>query len=100
MAPIATGIGGGDREVMLTAAEAAMPEPDAAPMRAALARARAGEGLGDFMSQQGWVLIAFQNALRHLAVGTSIEDALIETAGAGGGAGEATDDPAMIVCGQ
>ena len=84
VAAIATGIGGGDREAMLTAAEAAMPEPDAAPLRAAFARARAGEGPGDFMSQQGWVLIAFQNAFRHLAAGTSIEDALIETVGAGG----------------
>jgi ADP-ribosylglycohydrolase len=84
VAAIATGIGGGDREAMLTSAEAAMPEPDASPLRAALARARAGEGPGDFMSQQGWVLIAFQNAFRHLAAGTSIEDALIETAGAGG----------------
>ena len=36
------------------------------------------------MSQQGWVLIAFQNAFRHLAIGTAIEDALIETVGAGG----------------
>lgn len=26
-----------------------------------------------------WVLIAFQNAFRHLAIGTPIEDALIET---------------------
>ena len=30
------------------------------------------------------VLIAFENAFRHLATGTSIEDALIETVGAGG----------------
>ncbi len=84
VAAIATGIGGGDREAMLTAAEAAMPEPDAAPLRAALARSRAGEGPGDFMGQQGWVLIAFQNSFRHLAIGTAIEDALIETVGAGG----------------
>jgi ADP-ribosylglycohydrolase len=84
VAAIATGIGGGDREAMLTAAEAAMPEPDAAPLRAALSRARAGEGPADFMSQQGWVLIAFENAFRHLAIGTAIEDALIETVGAGG----------------
>jgi len=83
-AAIATAIGGGDREAMLTAAEAAMPEPGAAPLRAALAHARAGEGPGDFMSQQGWILIAFQNAFRHLAAGTSIEDALIDTVGAGG----------------
>jgi ADP-ribosylglycohydrolase len=34
--------------------------------------------------QQGWVLVAFQNAFRHLAIGTPIEDALIETVGEGG----------------
>jgi ADP-ribosylglycohydrolase/fructose-1,6-bisphosphatase/inositol monophosphatase family enzyme len=84
VAAIATSIDGGDREAMLSAAEAAMPEPDAAPLRAALARARAGEAPADFMSQQGWVLIAFQNAFRHLAAGTSIEDALMVTVSAGG----------------
>jgi ADP-ribosyl-[dinitrogen reductase] hydrolase len=36
------------------------------------------------MHQQGWVLTAFQNAFRHLAIGTPIEDALIETVGEGG----------------
>jgi ADP-ribosyl-[dinitrogen reductase] hydrolase len=33
--------------------------------------------------QQGWVLIAFQNAFRHLAIGTPIEDALIEVSKGG-----------------
>jgi ADP-ribosylglycohydrolase len=33
---------------------------------------------------EGWVLIAFQNAFRHLAIGTPIEDALIETVSKGG----------------
>ncbi|WP_198368463.1 inositol monophosphatase family protein [Roseomonas rosulenta] len=84
VAAIATGIGGGNKEAMLTSAEAVMPEQEAAPLRAALASARAGEGPGDFISQQGWVLIAFQNAFRHLAAGTSIADALMETVGAGG----------------
>ena len=71
-----------------------MPEPSAATLRAALARARAGEGSGDFMSQQGWVLIAFQNAFRDLAIGTSIEEALSETVGAGGDA-----DTNGVICG-
>ena len=53
VAAIATGIGGGDREAMLTAAQAAIPEPGAAPLRAALPRARAGESPGDFTSQLG-----------------------------------------------
>ena len=36
------------------------------------------------MDQRGWVLIAFHNAFRHLATGTPIEDALIETVSKGG----------------
>ena len=32
----------------------------------------------------GWVLIALQNAFRHLAAGTAMEPALIETVGRGG----------------
>lgn len=84
VAAIATAIAGGDRETMLAAAEAAMPDAEAARLREVLASARAGHGPADFTRQQGWVLIAFQNAFRHLAIGTSIEDALIETVGAGG----------------
>src|SRR5258707_9907972 len=36
------------------------------------------------MDQRGWVLIAFHKAFRHLATGTPIEDALIETVSKGG----------------
>ena len=36
------------------------------------------------MRKQGWVLIAFQNAFRHLASGTPFEEALIETVAEGG----------------
>jgi ADP-ribosyl-[dinitrogen reductase] hydrolase len=81
---IATAISGGDREAMLTAADAAVPESDAAVVRDRLDLAKRGEGPDDFMHQQGWVLTAFQNAFRHLAIGTPIEDALIETVGEGG----------------
>jgi len=34
--------------------------------------------------QQGWVVIAWQNAFRHLAVGSSVEAALVETVAQGG----------------
>jgi ADP-ribosylglycohydrolase len=68
---------------MLTAADAAVPESDAV-VRDRLDLAKRGEGPDDFMHQQGWVLTAFQNAFRHLAIGTPIEDALIETVGEGG----------------
>jgi ADP-ribosyl-[dinitrogen reductase] hydrolase len=84
VAAIATAIGGGDNDAMLTAAEAAMPEQEADAVRACLACARLGQGPSEFVHKQGWVLIAFQNAFRHLAIGTSIENALIETVGEGG----------------
>jgi ADP-ribosyl-[dinitrogen reductase] hydrolase len=84
VAAITTAVGGGDRDAMLTAAQVAIPEPEAEAVRACLARARLGHGPGEFVHQQGWVLIAFQNAFRHLAIGTPIEDALIETVSEGG----------------
>jgi ADP-ribosyl-[dinitrogen reductase] hydrolase len=84
VAAIATGIGGADREAMLAAAYAAVPEPEAGVVRDRLDLAKRGEGPDDFMYQQGWVLTAFQNAFRHLASGTPIEEALIETVGEGG----------------
>jgi len=67
VAAIATAVGGGDRGAMLTAAEATMPEPKAEAVRACLARARLGQGPAEFVHQLGWMLIAFQNAFRHLA---------------------------------
>ena len=84
VAAITIAVSGGDRDAMLTAAEAAVPEPEADPVRACLVHARLGRGPGEFVHQQGWVLVAFQNAFRHLAIGTPIEDALIETVGEGG----------------
>jgi ADP-ribosylglycohydrolase len=84
VAAIFTAISGGDRAMMLAAAEAAIPEAAAEPLREALAGAQRGEGPPDFMRQQGWVLIGFQNAFRHLALETPLEDAVIRTVGAGG----------------
>ena len=84
VAAIAAAVGGGDREAMLAAAYTAAPEPEAEAVRSCLALAWRGEGPADFMRQQGWVLIAFQNAFRHLAAGTPLEEALIETVGQGG----------------
>jgi ADP-ribosylglycohydrolase/fructose-1,6-bisphosphatase/inositol monophosphatase family enzyme len=84
VAAISTAIEGGDLVAMLDAAETAIPEPEARQVRAALAAARRGEGPKEFFHQQGWVLIAFQNAFCHLAQGTTLEAALIETVGRGG----------------
>lgn len=83
-AAIATAIAGGDTDAMFRAAEAAVTQPEGRPVLDRLALARAGERPADFVHQMGWVLIAFQNAFRHLADGTALEDALIQTVGEGG----------------
>jgi ADP-ribosyl-[dinitrogen reductase] hydrolase len=84
VAAIRTAVSGGDQEAMLMAAERAVPEPEAEALRDRLALARLGHGPDDFTRQQGWVMIAFHNAFRHLASGTPMEDALIQTVGEGG----------------
>jgi ADP-ribosylglycohydrolase/fructose-1,6-bisphosphatase/inositol monophosphatase family enzyme len=84
VAAIGVGIQGGDRHAMVAEAEAAIVAPEADVLRDCLARARCGEGPADFVHQQGSVLIAFQNAFRHLASDTPLEAALIETVGQGG----------------
>jgi ADP-ribosylglycohydrolase/fructose-1,6-bisphosphatase/inositol monophosphatase family enzyme len=85
VAAINRGIHGGDSDAMLAAAAAALgDDPATATLREALARAQRREGPADFVSRQGSVLIAFQNAFRHLAAGTALADAVIATVGAGG----------------
>lgn len=93
-AAIAAAIGGADRAAMLDAAEAALDGSPEVDLRAALDRARGGEGPRDFIRQQGWVLIAWQNAFRHLALGTPVEAALVETVARGG-----DTDTNAAVCG-
>ncbi|WP_206932571.1 inositol monophosphatase family protein [Roseococcus thiosulfatophilus] len=83
-AAIAAAIGGADRSEMMAAAEAALVGSAEADLREALDRARGGEGPRDFIRQQGWVLIAWQNAFRHLAAGTPLQVALSETVARGG----------------
>jgi ADP-ribosylglycohydrolase/fructose-1,6-bisphosphatase/inositol monophosphatase family enzyme len=84
VAAIRCGIQGGDRDAMLAAADAAIAAPEAPLLRATLAQARRGEWPADFVRQQGWVVIAFQNAFTHLAAGTALEQAVIATVGRGG----------------
>jgi ADP-ribosylglycohydrolase len=57
---------------------------DATPVADALRRAQAGVAPVDFHHHMGWVLIALQNAFFHLAAGTRVEAALIETVAQGG----------------
>ena len=93
-AAIATAVDGGDVGAMLSAAEAALDGSPASELYAALHEARDGRGPGDFLRQQGWVVIAWQNAFRHLAAGTSLEAAVIETVAQGGDA-----DTNAAICG-
>jgi ADP-ribosyl-[dinitrogen reductase] hydrolase len=78
-------LGAGRATMMVTAlsvADAAGEE--ALAVGVALREAAAGVRPGDFQHQMGWVLIALQNAFFHLATGTRVEPALIETVGQGG----------------
>jgi ADP-ribosyl-[dinitrogen reductase] hydrolase len=85
-AAISAALLGADRrgmmETALRIADAAGSE--AAPVATALRQAVAGVAPADFQRHMGWVLIALQNAFFHLAAGTAIEPALIETVGRGG----------------
>jgi ADP-ribosyl-[dinitrogen reductase] hydrolase len=85
-AAISAALAGADRRRMmaeaLRIADAAGAE--AAPVAAALRQAEAGNFPADFHHHMGWVLISLQNAFRHLAAGTAVGPALIETVGQGG----------------
>jgi ADP-ribosylglycohydrolase len=87
-AAISAALSGADRRGMM---ETALHIADAAgaaaaPVGAALRQAAAGVPPGDFQHHMGWVLISLQNAFFHLAAGTAVEPALIETVGQGGDA--------------
>ena len=85
-ASISAALAGADRKAMmqtaLRIADAAGIE--AAPVAGVLRQAEAGHRPAEFQHQMGWVLIALQNAFYHLAAGTAVEPALIETVGQGG----------------
>ena len=85
-AAVTAALSGADRGGMLATALriADAAGDDAAPVAAALRRAAGGVGVADFQQQMGWVLIALQNAFFHLAAGTAVQPALIETVGQGG----------------
>ncbi|MBS7793066.1 ADP-ribosylglycohydrolase family protein [Roseococcus sp. SDR] len=84
VAAIATALTGGDAAAMLEAAEAELQRDAPDELRIALALARQGEGPANFIHQQGYVLIAFQNAFRHLAQATPLEEAVVRTVAEGG----------------
>lgn len=79
-AAIAAGIASGDRDAMLAAALA----HSAGAAREAIERGAAGESPRDFVSRQGWVLIALQNAFCQLMHAPELERGIIETVAKGG----------------
>jgi ADP-ribosyl-[dinitrogen reductase] hydrolase len=85
-AAISAALLGADREAMITTGlrVAGAAGAAAAPVVDALREAAAGVAPADFHHHMGWVLTALQNAFFHLAVGTAVETALIETVGQGG----------------
>ncbi|WP_270939262.1 ADP-ribosylglycohydrolase family protein, partial [Falsiroseomonas oryzae] len=80
-AAIWTGIAGGTPAEMMACARA---EAGEAAVCDALDAAAAGRGVEDFLSSQGWVLVAFRNAVFHLLHTADAEAALVATVGAGG----------------
>ncbi len=84
-AAISAGVRTGSVEAMVSEANMTAEFCQSDTIRQTLAAALKGNGPKDVDGgKQGWVAIAFQNAFRHLAAGTPIEDALIETVGLGG----------------
>ena len=79
-AALACGVAGGDPRAMLEAARAQAR----GPALEAIERGAAGEPPADFMTNQGWVLVALQNAFYRLLHAASLEQGLIATVGCGG----------------
>lgn len=83
-AAISVGIAGGGRNDMLDAAgihAGSGPGADAVRDRLAAARTKAPR---DYQHQMGWVLTAHQNAFHHLACGSPMSRAVIDTVACGG----------------
>jgi ADP-ribosylglycohydrolase/fructose-1,6-bisphosphatase/inositol monophosphatase family enzyme len=84
-AAIAAGVAGASREAILQAALGHASKTHAASTaRNAIERGAGGKAPEDFMTHQGWVLIALQNAFHQLFSASSVEEALVATVGAGG----------------
>ncbi len=85
-AAIAVGVAGGNRQAMFDAAWAMgnmVPDAGAKVIRHCL-RAAIDAGPADFMAQQGWVLIALQNAFHRLLAHQPLAQAICETVMQGG----------------
>ena len=78
---IAVGVAGGSREEML---QAALAEAKESAVADAIRRGAKGEAPGDFMTHQGWVLLALQNAFYQLFRARSAEEGIVATVARGG----------------
>jgi ADP-ribosylglycohydrolase/fructose-1,6-bisphosphatase/inositol monophosphatase family enzyme len=81
-AAISAALAGADRRGMMEAALLVAEGTEA--VGDVLRQAAAGVAPADFQHHMGWVLISLQNAFFHLAAGTAVEPALVETVGRGG----------------
>ena len=85
-AAVAVGVAGGDRQAMYAAAwewGGLLPDEGSVAVKDCL-RAAKCVGPSDFMTQQGWVLIALQNAFHHLMSYQSLSEAVSQTVMQGG----------------
>ncbi|MGH8672793.1 MAG: inositol monophosphatase family protein [Burkholderiales bacterium] len=80
-AAIATAVAGGSREDMLHAALGQVREVKVVEV---IRKGAAGNAPQDFMTRQGWVLVALQNAFSQLFSSPGVEEALVRTVGFGG----------------
>jgi ADP-ribosylglycohydrolase len=80
-AAIATGVAGAAREEML---QAALREAKQSAVVDAIRWGAAGKPPPDFMTHQGWVLLALQNAFYQLFAAPSAEEGIVATVGSGG----------------
>jgi ADP-ribosylglycohydrolase/fructose-1,6-bisphosphatase/inositol monophosphatase family enzyme len=79
-AAIAAGVAGASRADMVATALGHAR----GPAREAIARGAAGERVADFRTNQGWVLIALQNAFYQLVHAAGAEQGVVATVNAGG----------------
>ena len=80
-AAIAVAIDGKSRDRML---HAALAESKERAVAEAIRRGAGGEAPADFLTHQGWVLLALQNAFFQLFTAKNVEEAIVATVGSGG----------------
>lgn len=84
-AAIQAGISGADPEAMVQAAKEGVYHASEAGQRVLFVLEDARETpVKDFLTHQGWILIALRNAFHHLLNGSRFEDALVSTVMMGG----------------